>query len=657
MTRDIRGTATYAWAQDHYERALAPGFGQVTNLLELAVSPDGRSIAGTGAIRDALEASPGSRIAVVDVASGDLRLLTSGPHDRCPMWSADGAAIYFLSDRREPGVHQLFVIDSALGEATPAAAIDGIVEYHWLSPSGRYDLLAVAEAGADKAGGQGSGTLGGVAAEELPDWMPTVEGADDLVGWRSLHLYDAEDGTVRRLSREGVNVWEATWLGDDEVLAVVSPQPGEEHWYTAELVAIDIASGKERPLLASPKQIGWPAGNPAGSRAAVVQSYSSDRTVVAGDVSVIDAVSGEATVVDTLATDVTALRWRSDEVLLWCGIRGLETVFGEYDAVTGQTTELLSTPETCGARYPELGTGPASAIAVTLESASRPHTVCLVERAGLREIRSLAHAGSTWIAEICRQTGPYSWTAPDGLEIQGLLTLPAGEGPFPLVLFVHGGPVWAMRNTFEIGLPYIAPLVRKGYAVLRPNPRGSSGRGQDFIRAVYGEMGGADTQDYIAGVESLIADGTADPARLAVTGGSYGGYMSNWLITQTDIFAAAIPIAEVSNWTSQHFTCNIPFFDTLFLGSQVDDLAGHHLTRSPVFFADKVTTPSLHITGALDRCTPPGQALEFHRALREAGKHSELVIYPQEAHGVRQFPAAIDFTARVLDFLAAHCPA
>jgi dipeptidyl aminopeptidase/acylaminoacyl peptidase len=179
----------------------------------------------------------------------------------------------------------------------------------------------------------------------------------------------------------------------------------------------------------------------------------------------------------------------------------------------------------------------------------------------------------------------------------------------------------------------------------------------EFIKRVYGEMGGDDTQDYIAGVESLIADGVVDGSRVAVTGGSYGGYMSSWLITQTDIFAAAIPIAEVSNWTSQHFTCNIPFFDTLFLGSQVNDLAGHHLTRSPVFLADKVTTPSLHITGALDRCTPAGQALEFHRALREAGQHSELVTYPQEAHGVRQFPAVIDFTARVIDFLATHCPA
>jgi dipeptidyl aminopeptidase/acylaminoacyl peptidase len=656
MTRDVRGTETYAWAQDHYERVLAPGFGQVTNLLDLAVSPDGSRIAGTGVIREALEALPGSKIAVVDVSTGELQVLSSGPHDRCPLWTADGSTIYFLSDRDEAGVHQLYVLDSSLGEAKAAPAVDGVVEYHWLSPSARYDLLAVADAGADKAGGQGSGTLGGVAEAELPAWMPAVEGAEDLVGWRSLHLYDCETGAVQRLSREGVNVWESTWLGDSEVLAVVSPQPGEEQWYTAELVAIDIESGKERPLLTSPKQMGWPAGNPSGSRAAIVQSYSSDRTVVAGDVSVIDALTGEATVIDTLATDVTALRWRSDDVLLWCGVRGLDTVFGEYDVARGQTTELLVTPETCGSRYPELGTAVAGAIAIVLESAARPHTVCLVERTALREVRSLANDGTSWIAGICSRTAPYTWAAPDGLEIQGLLTVPEGEGPFPLVVFIHGGPVWAMRNTFEIGLPYVATLVRKGYAVLRPNPRGSSGRGQDFIRGVYGEMGGADTQDYIAGVEALIADGLVDPARVAVTGGSYGGYMSSWLITQTDIFAAAIPIAEVSNWSSQHFTCNIPFFDTLFLGSQVNDFNGHHFTRSPVFLADQVTTPSLHITGALDRCTPPGQALEFHRALREAGKHSELVTYPQEAHGVRQFPAVIDFTARIIDFLEVHCP-
>jgi dipeptidyl aminopeptidase/acylaminoacyl peptidase len=656
MTRDIRGSETYAWAQAHYQRVLSPGFGQVTNLLELAMSPDGSRIAGTGVVRDALEVPAGSKISVIDVTTGELQVLSNGPHDRCPLWTEDGA-IHFLSDRVEAGVHQLYVLDASLGEATAAGTVDGIVEYHWLSPSTRYDLLGVAEAGADKAGGQGSGTLGGGVVEDLPDWMPTVEGAEDVVGWRSLHVYDREDRSVRRLSREGLNVWEAAWLGDAEVLAVVSPQPGEELWYTAELVAIDLASGKERPLLTSPMQMGWPAGNPAGTRVAIVQSYSSDRTVVAGEVSVLDALTGEAMVIDTLATDVTALRWRSDDILLWAGLRGLDTVFGEYDVVTGEAKELAATFDTSGFRYPELGTAAGEAIPVTFEGAARPHSVCLVDATGVREVRSLANDGTRWISDICSRTTAHTWTAPDGLEIQGLLTVPEGDGPFPLVLFIHGGPVWAMRNTFDIGLPHMATLVRKGYAVLRPNPRGSSGRGLEFIKRVYGEMGGDDTQDYIAGVESLIADGVVDGSRVAVTGGSYGGYMSSWLITQTDIFAAAIPIAEVSNWTSQHFTCNIPFFDTLFLGSQVNDLAGHHLTRSPVFLADKVTTPSLHITGALDRCTPAGQALEFHRALREAGQHSELVTYPQEAHGVRQFPAVIDFTARVIDFLATHCPA
>jgi dipeptidyl aminopeptidase/acylaminoacyl peptidase len=636
---------------------LAPGFGQVSNLLDPAISPDGTRIAGAGVVCEALGAPTGSRIAVIDVGGGDLKVVSSGPNDRSPQWTSDGKSLLFLSDRAEPGVHQLYVLGSDLAEAQAAPSVDGVIEYHCLSPSTRYDLLGVADAGADQAGGRGSGTLGGVVVEPLPDWMPTVEGSDEVVGWRALHLFDRDAGHVRRLSRVGLNVWEAAWLGDGEVLAVVSPQPGEEHWYTAELVVIDVESGTERPLLTSTKQIGWPAGNRSGTRAAIVQSYSSDRTVVAGDVSVIDVRTGEAVVVDTLATDVTSLRWRSEDTLLWCGLRGLDTVFGVYDVASGQSRELFATPETCGYRYPELGLGPADRIAVTMESASRPHTVCLIDDAGLREIRSLAHEGTRWISEVCSRTRPYVWSAPDGLEIQGLLTVPEGEGPFPLVVFIHGGPVWAMRNTFDIGLPHMSALVRKGYAVLRPNPRGSTGRGQDFILGVYGEMGGADTQDYIAGVEALIADGLVDPSRVAVTGGSYGGYMSSWLITQTDIFAAAIPIAEVSNWVSQHFTCNIPFFDTLFLGSQVNDFGGHHLTRSPVFLADRVSTPSLHITGALDRCTPPGQALEFHRALREAGKHSELVTYPLEAHGVRQFPAVIDFTARVIDFLAAHCPA
>lgn len=657
MPRDIRDTETYAWVVDQYDQLLRPGFGQVSTMGTLSVSPDGSSIAGAASVRDSFEGLPKTHIAVVDVASGDVRVLTGGSSDLAPVWSPDGTRLSFLSDRAEPGLHQLYTLDARLGEAVAAPTVDGAIEYHRISPSGRYDLLGVAERGADLSGGQGSGTLGGKAAEDLPSWMPSVEEPTDTVGWRGLYLYDSETATVRKLSREGLNVWESAWLGESEILAVVSPAPGEEIWYTAELVSIDVATGKERTLLTSPIQMGWPAANPSGTKAAIVQAVCSDRYIVAGDVSIVDPTTAEAVVIDTLGVDVTNLLWRNDDVLVYTGLRGMITVIGEHDTSTGTTTELVATHEGMSFRYPEITVGADGTIAFTLDSANRPPTVSVLRDGEIVPIAAFSNAGTDRSVELCGNTKAYTWTAPDGLEIEGLLTLPAGEGPFPLLVYVHGGPVWAYRDAFNLTYQFLPPLVARGYAILRPNPRGSGGRGQDFARMVFGEMGGDDTQDFISGVEALIADGIADRSRIAVSGGSYGGYMSSWLITQTDLFAASIPVAEVSNWYSQHLTSNIPFFDTIFLGSEITDPAGHHYTRSPVYLANKVTTPSLHITGALDRCTPAGQAIEFHNALKEAGKHSELVIYPEEGHGVRKFPAVYDFTTRMLDFLAVHCPA
>jgi dipeptidyl aminopeptidase/acylaminoacyl peptidase len=208
-----------------------------------------------------------------------------------------------------------------------------------------------------------------------------------------------------------------------------------------------------------------------------------------------------------------------------------------------------------------------------------------------------------------------------------------------------------------MGYVYTPLLVSRGYAVLHPNPRGSGGRGQEFARQVLGDMGGADTYDYLSGIDALVERGIADPARIGVTGGSYGGFMSAWLITQDQRFAAAVPMAPSTNWYSQHHTSNIPYFDVLFLGEQPRARTGRYLDRSPLLSADQVRTPTLQTTGALDRCTPPGQAVEFHNALLECGIESALAIYPGEGHGVRQFPALIDQCTRTLGWFERHMPA
>ena len=175
--------------------------------------------------------------------------------------------------------------------------------------------------------------------------------------------------------------------------------------------------------------------------------------------------------------------------------------------------------------------------------------------------------------------------------------------------------------------------LQEGYAVFLPNPRGSSGRGQEFARANLGDMGGGDFKDILAGVDALVRDGIVDDARVAITGGSYGGFMSSWAVTQTDRFAAAIPFAVVTDWTSFHYTTNIGQFDALFLQGDPDDPAGPYPKWSPVFHAHKCKTPTLILHGEDDLCTPLPQATEFYNALVEAGCEVELVVYPREGHG------------------------
>jgi len=174
---------------------------------------------------------------------------------------------------------------------------------------------------------------------------------------------------------------------------------------------------------------------------------------------------------------------------------------------------------------------------------------------------------------------------------------------------------------------------------------------------VYGDMGGADAADILAGVDAMVERGIADRERLGVTGGSYGGFMSCWLVGQTDRFAAAVAISPVTDWYSQHLTSNIGHWDREILEDDLANRGGEYFARSPIVFAHRAKTPTLITAGLQDRCTPPGQAEEFFAALQEAGVESELVLYPEEGHGVRRFPAAIDFTTRLVGWFERHMPA
>jgi dipeptidyl aminopeptidase/acylaminoacyl peptidase len=171
-------------------------------------------------------------------------------------------------------------------------------------------------------------------------------------------------------------------------------------------------------------------------------------------------------------------------------------------------------------------------------------------------------------------------------------------------------------------------------------------------------MGGADTHDYLSGIDAMIERGIADPARIGTMGVSYGGFMSAWLVTQDQRFKAAVAGSPVTEWYSFTFTTNIPRWGLWFLDNADPEETGNQVhTRSPVMHASKARTPTLLTAGAKDRCTPVGQAREFYQALIGHGVDSELVIYPGEGHGVRQFPAVTDYLTRLVTWFERYMPA
>ncbi|HEX5189412.1 MAG TPA: S9 family peptidase [Streptosporangiaceae bacterium] len=652
--RDLRGTALYGFVEDHFRRLHEPAYGAPSAAADADGRPDGAAIAFTGTIFTELAGLGKSRVCLAE--GGAVAVLTDGPGEQThPRFSPDGTLLAYLSDAAREGDFQLRIRVLADGsERTPDPA-GGTVEYLEFSPDGRRVLLGVAGHGADRSGGEGSGTTARLASD-LPDWMPEANAGPAGDQWRSAWVTDVVSGATRQVTKPGTNVWEATWDGQGALLAVTSPAPGEEAWYTASLHRIDLATGAEDRLYAGDNQMGWPAASPSGGRWAIVTATCSDRWIVAGDLRVADG-SGAPVPVDTHGADVTAAQWLDESRVGYLGLRGLLTVAGIYDAATGMATETWSSAETTGDRYPQGRFLPDGSVACVVHSYDRYPELSFVRGGDVVTVASLRHPGADYLAAAGGRIEPVSWPAPDGLEIQGLLCVPDRPGPHPLIVFVHGGPVWAYRSRWSMGYVYTPLLVRRGYAVLHPNPRGSAGRGQDFARAVLGDMGGADTYDYLSGIDALVERGIADPDRVGVTGGSYGGFMSAWLITQDQRFAAAVPMAPCTDWFSQHHTTNIPYFDALFLADKPRARTGRYLDRSPLLFADQVTTPTLQTTGALDRCTPPGQAVEFHTALLECGVESALAIYPGEGHGVRRFPALVDQCARLLGWFERHMPA
>jgi dipeptidyl aminopeptidase/acylaminoacyl peptidase len=227
----------------------------------------------------------------------------------------------------------------------------------------------------------------------------------------------------------------------------------------------------------------------------------------------------------------------------------------------------------------------------------------------------------------------------DGTEIEGWLLYPYGydsqKGPYPLIVFSHGGPHSATGYSFNFKKQFFAA---QGYFILDTNFRSSTGYGEDFKWATWGEWGKKDGEDVMSGVDHVLKRYPIDPKRVGHTGHSYGGFMTNWIITQyPDRFAAAVTGAGISNWISDYGTADIyRTKETEFFGPPWDPAARERLiNQSPLTYAGRVQTPTLFVHGELDHRVPYDEAEQMYFALQRRGIPSKMIIYEGQAHGIR----------------------
>ncbi|MGI4788978.1 MAG: S9 family peptidase [Janthinobacterium lividum] len=245
-----------------------------------------------------------------------------------------------------------------------------------------------------------------------------------------------------------------------------------------------------------------------------------------------------------------------------------------------------------------------------------------------------------------------TWKSPDGLEIEGLLTLPPGSDDsqkLPMIVNLHGGP---HGRTVQALSPYTAQQVwaAEGYAVLSPNYRGSEGYGNAFSTANRHDLGGGDVSDILAGIDQAIAENIADPEKLAVIGSSYGGYLVNWLIGKTNRFQAAVSQFGIFSLATDFSNSQAPRWETEYLGGYPWDKPELYAERSPSTYLKDIQTPVLLMHGEGDSNTFIANSQEMYQALHLLGKTAEYVHYPREGHGFGEPQHRLDELRRCLNW-------
>jgi dipeptidyl aminopeptidase/acylaminoacyl peptidase len=591
------------------------------------LSPDGRHVLFTRSQRDSTNWESTSHIWLHELATDrTFQLTNSARGESNPRWLPDGRVV-FTSNRDTKNA--FWVITPAGGEATKYFASDSAPANGSFTRD--FARLAFSE------------------ATERPDrkeWEQRVKKKDDgyfaeqKLTYNHVWVYDAAAQKKRQLTFGTNDNNGPTWSPDGRWIAFTSNRTGttgrDANWSNnTDIFLIPSDSGAERRLTTNEGPDGSPVWSPDGQSIAYTSSDRRNNSADQSDLEVLHVAGGEPV---NLTADfdysVSNIEWSSDGRSIY------------FTAAQGLGTNLYKVPATGGKPMPiSFGDGfvvsnvepsrDGTKWLVTGSTLAEPGIVYLTDVDGRRPRRILVEHGRLADFRIARQEA-ITWKGADDWNIEGVLTYPLDYQPgqrYPFILQVHGGPHGRFSATFNQSAQIWAA---RGYAVLQGNPRGSSGRTFEFSNANVLDWGGKDFQDLMKGVDHVIQRGVADADRMAVMGGSYGGFMTFWTVTQTNRFRAAIGHAGISDWYSFFGQTDIPNLLEFGFGGLPTQTKEVYEKWSPVEFADNVTTPLLITHGENDQRVPIPQADQYFRVLKKLGKTVQFLRYPREGHGIQE---------------------
>jgi dipeptidyl aminopeptidase/acylaminoacyl peptidase len=616
---------------------------QIRDVSQPELSPDSQWVAYAVRTRMLKEDKNEQRLWMVSTHGGDAIPLTAeGVSSSHPRWSPDGKYLAF-SSARNGGKNQVWLLDRRGGEAQKLTDIaQGVNDFEWSLDSTRLVLILQDPKPEDVEAAKDKDKEKPAAKPKTPPpfVVDRLQFKEDTVGYldhRRDHLYvfDVASKKVTQITSGDFDDNEPAWSPDGKSLAFTSnrstPDPDRNYNTDIWVVAADNTDKGAHltQVTTNPGPDRAPAWSPDGKWIAFVsQTDIKDMIYATHHLAIAPSTGGEAKVL-TLAFDRSVRRPRfsaDGRSVYFIADEDGSQILGRIATTGGEVAHLI--PGQVSVNSYSLGKD--GAIAAQVTSLASPDEIVFSNATGYS---SLTRTNFALLSQLRLAKVDYvHFKSKDGTEVAGYLYKPVGYTPgtkMPTLLIPHGGPVGQYTSSFY----HLAQLfAANGYAVLLPNPRGSSGYGQKFCEAIFADWGNKDFQDDMAMVDYAVAQGIADPDKLGVGGWSYGGMSTDFIIEQTTRFKGAISGAGIALLTSGfgHDQYQKDYFYEL--GYPWENKATWEKI-SPFYRIKNITTPTLFMGGDIDWNVPIIGSEQMYQALKSLGRTTELVVYPGEYHG------------------------